>query len=493
MSSWYKYVWVFVAVMAVSFLRYETKVEEARERMLQMQEEASQAENQARPEYVKDFQNAKRPEVWRVALKDERVNADLGNASLKDLYEVDVMSSGVVGLVGIPVRVSYDVSAKPRLTFYYNAEELRGIPERNLIILHEGEDGFYVQVGEERLDQSTRCISVTIPEPGIYLLADRYQWYSAWGVDVSEYAYEVDPLAQVSDWERENEVGSIMEIADREWAYANAPVFHVSTPEQLAGVVYYNNALADYGTERVQIELYLEEDIDLAGLAWVPMGWGGSSRNQFNGLIDGQGHSILNMTIDQPSGDRVAFIGYSTGVTVKNVTFVNASVCGGRYTGIVGGEIYSSPEWENVKVSGVISGAKGEVGSIIGREASLHFKDCSADVICQEADGTERRLQYFSHRQELLATTPVEEIYQLKLEENGSITRTALDEDSKMLCWVLDVEGVMILRRNADKETNYDPGRMFSKHLAEGKTCRIWLEAHNGETYVRVSNVIEYK
>lgn len=49
----------------------------------------------------------------------------------------------------------------------------------------------------------------------------------------------------------------------------NAPVFHVETKEQLAGVVYYVNAVKGYNDS---VELYLEADIDLDGLEWVPMG-----------------------------------------------------------------------------------------------------------------------------------------------------------------------------------------------------------------------------
>ncbi len=37
-----------------------------------------------------------------------------------------------------------------------------------------------------------------------------------------------------TDWENYGDTGSIMEIADTDWALENAPVFHVETKEQLA-------------------------------------------------------------------------------------------------------------------------------------------------------------------------------------------------------------------------------------------------------------------
>ncbi|MBR6478608.1 MAG: hypothetical protein IKS85_09205 [Lachnospiraceae bacterium] len=500
MAIFLRFLIMLVIISSASFTRYMEKSREAKERMRQQAEQYEQelqnpvTAQQKTPMIIREFSCAARPEVYRVDLEDIRSDGDLDNPNVINIYEVDTMSSGVVGLVGIPVRVTYhDEQAQPKLTFYYDKDELRGIPERNLIILHEDEDGFYVQVGTETINENEGSISVDITQPGVYLVADRYQWYSAWGVDVSEYAYQVDPLTIRSDWERSCYTGSIMEIADREWAMANAPVFHVSTPEQLAGVVYYNNAVMDYAYNGGSLTVYLENDIDLEGYEWVPMGWLGPSDSRFNGLVDGQGHAIKNMNLVIDYDDHCAFIAYSTGVDVRNVTFENATVNGGRYSGIVGGEIYISKEWENVKVSGVLIEPKGEYGSIIGREAYLNFKNCSADVIMHRRNGEESRVEYFSHRQEVIANTPATEDFQLTLNDDGSVTRTEAEGEFRNLMWHLDVEGVMILQRNAENEMTLDAYGFFADYLAQGKKCKIWLDAYTGETYTRVSNVIEYK
>ncbi|MBP5282236.1 MAG: hypothetical protein J6Z22_07020 [Lachnospiraceae bacterium] len=494
---------MFTALSLGSFTRYMEKTREARERMQQQYyeqqlevygQQGNEVEETKTPKLVVDVDCPKKPEVYRVALEDTGSDGNLGNSKIRNVYEIDYMSSGVVGLVGAPVEVSYSKEeAKAKITFYYDKDELRGIPERNLIILHEVPSGSYEQVGVEQRDTDKGTISVEIPEAGIYLLADYYQWYGVWGVDVSDYAYEVDPLTIKSDWERSCEVGSILEIADKEWAIQNAPVFHVSTPEQLAGVVYYNNAVMEYSVYGGSLEVYLENDIDLAGYEWVPMGWLGPMDSRFDGLIDGQGHTIKNMTIHTAYYDHCAFIGYSTGVTVKNITFENAEVGGGRYVGIVGGEIYMSREWEKVRVQGVLVNATGEYGSIIGREAYLNFKDCEADVVRKTADGSESRVEYFSHRLEVLANTPVSEDFELTLNDDGSVTRTEAEGQYRNLMWHLDVEGVQILQRGAEDELTLDVYGFFADYLYEGLTCRIWLDAFTGETYTRVSNVLEYQ
>ncbi len=471
---------------------YMERVQEARE---QQAREEGVAEGQLQQHGVnkigRDIRNDAKPEVITVTLEDPNETGKLGGAYIQDIYRVDYMASGVVGLVGAPVQVYYSEDFNDLLlTFYYDPEELRGMPERNFIILHETEDGTYDQVGIEEIDTVEKTVSVSIDEPGVYLLADRYQWYTVWGVDVSDYAYTVDPEEYESDWERECDTGSIMELADVTWALENGPNFHVSTPWQLASVVWYVNAYNDLGLER--IALYLEDDIDLAGYDWVPMGWLGPMDIRFDGVIDGQGHTISNMDIHIPYDNHCAFIGHSTGVEVKNITFENAHITGGYYAGIVGAEIYISPVWTNVHVTGRITDSYGEVGSIIGREAGTTFKDCSADVIA-ERGGTEKKLEYFSQRLEWLEETPATEDFTLTVEEGGKVTRsTGNEEQYQNLMWHVEVDGVQVLQRSAENETSFNPMEIIGQRIPRGSDCRIWLVAYSGKVYARVSNIVEY-
>lgn len=64
-----------------------------------------------------------------------------------------------------------------------------------------------------------------------------------------------------ADDESEKDVSRAMTEADIEWAQSNAPLFNVSTPEQLAGVVYYVNTSSDTS----DYTIHLENDIDLSG------------------------------------------------------------------------------------------------------------------------------------------------------------------------------------------------------------------------------------
>lgn len=434
--------------------------------------------------YEYEVHNDYKPEVTKVTLYSKYGENVVQSARIDDIYNYDYMASGVVGLVGVPVRIDFESESPVLLSFYYSKEALGNIPEKNLIILHpSSEDGVYEQIGYEELDTDQMSVSIEISEPGIYVLADIYKYYAAWGFDTSEYAYEVDYSSYVSAWERECDTGDILKIADKEWAIENAPYFNVSTKEQLAGVVYYVNAINESQSD---LYLTLEDDIDLSGLNWVPMGWLGSGNNSFMGYIDGQGHTIKNMHIETDCNNHTAFVAYSPCLGCKDINFEDAYVVGGTYTGIIGGEVYSSREWSNINVSGFIKSNGTEKGSIVGREADYNFINCTADVATKDKNGKLVPVKYFSHRQEVLANTPATEDFTLTVNKDGSVSRTE-GENYQNLCWhIKDKDGNSLLQRNASNELVLPKEYAYS-----GST--VYLEAFTGETYTRVSNIVEIK
>lgn len=437
--------------------------------------------------YVFAINDSQKPEVVSAELR-AMCGGDIERyVSISNLYNVDYLHSGVVGLVGVPLEVEYDEAeiSEPKLVFNYNSDELRGIPEKNLIVLHYNEtDCFYDTMSNAEFDTEGCTVSLQLDEPGVYMLADAFQWYGAWGMDVSEYEYEKDPALYVSDWEREHYTGSIMDIADIDWAMENAPYFKVSTPEQLAGAVYWINAVSD-GNSGSYAEIYLENDIDLTGLEWVPMGWSNASDYSFSGVFDGQGHTISNMHIDDSDYNQVGFIGYGLSTEVRNVNFTGAEVSGGSCTGIVGGEIYITDLWSNINVSGALNNVSGDdYGAIIGREAATAFKDCTADVT---VDGMP--FEYFSYRQKIIAETEVVETFNISVDENYIITRDEHD-GFQNLGWTIELDGVQLLDRLAENELTLDTHKWVGS--APG-TYKIYLTAYINGTYIRVSNIIEYE
>lgn len=417
-----------------------------------------------------------RPEVAFVSLSGNCSEAAIRQTRFENLYGVNVIHSGVVGLVGAPVEVTYaEELDSPELTFYYNKDELRGVPEKNLIVLHYNEkDCCYDELMDFKLDTEKCSVSVGISETGVYMLADAYQWLACWGYDVSEYAYERDFSEYISDWERECETGSIPELADKKWAAENAPYFNVSTPEELASVVYYVNAC---DTQNPEFTITLSDDIDLDGYDWVPMGWSkGGSSHAFSGELNGGGHTISNMKIDAKGKTQVGFIGYGLSVTVHDITFADAEVSGSSQVGILGGELYICGKWTNVHVSGKISASGTDYGAIIGREAGMNFGDCSCDVTVNGEP-----FEYFTYLKKVVAETEVTEAFTLTENSDGSITRDEVDGYSS-LSWYVYRNGDLVLQRNAEDETTLP---------AEYTGDTVYLAAYINGAYIRVSNIIE--
>ena len=114
-----------------------------------------------------------------------------------------------MGLIGTPFEVTVGNDVKePLVTVTYRAEELRGVPEKNIKVFHVYEKSqIYSSVEDITMDTGTHTVSFVPKENGLYLLVDIYAYGSARGWAVSEYAYESDKTSYESDWERMSDTG----------------------------------------------------------------------------------------------------------------------------------------------------------------------------------------------------------------------------------------------------------------------------------------------
>ena len=138
----------------------------------------------------------------------------------------------------------------------------------------------------------------------------------------------------------------------------------------------------------------LDADIDLAGVAWEPVGnlvsYPGVT---FAGTFDGQGHTISNMNVADSTVNHAAagFFGSAAGATIQNVIFRNATVTSTHYAGVVvayEGANSALTHITNVVVDGaaIVSSAEeinGEwdngdkAGGIAGYATSLVIEHCT--------------------------------------------------------------------------------------------------------------------
>lgn len=378
---------------------------------------------------------------------------------------------------------------KVTIKIFYDEEYLRGVPEENLLLLAARDDSFEcIEVPGAEHDLKKNCFTaeVTDLKESNFLLADAYEYYKSQGKDASKYKYDLpDDIKNMSAWEKEFDTGSIMEIADLEWLKTNTGAFHVSTPEQLAAVVYHvNGELFPYNT------IYLEADIDLTGYEWMPMGWiseKSGDAHEFAGVIDGQGHTIKGLHLDGGHGD-CGFVGYSTNLTMKNITFTGAEVSGYWNTGICAGEVIGKGTWENVHAEGNLSSAHS--GGLVGWVTDLKFENCSASYTI---NGGSEVFSYLTYPEKKAAELGINEVFTLTLDADNNI-RSNFFPGYRNLQFHVEKDGETVLNGGPD-QPDPDTNEMIlerSHYAARGKgNYTVYLEAYVDGIYLRVSNIIE--
>ena len=177
--------------------------------------------------------------------------------------------------------------------------------------------------------------------------------------------------------------------ADTSW-YTSAPdasEYHISTAEQLAGLAQLVN---DKATP-VSFEgktIYLDNDLDLSGSQWTPIGDGSNHVRFFAGTFNGQHHKIMNLN-HHYTGNEVVRNGLfgvvSDGGTLKNLLVIDADIDsndGSLIAGILADWVNGGTV-ENCYTSGKIENNVGSkfVGGLIGQCTwSTQVKGCGSDA-----------------------------------------------------------------------------------------------------------------
>ena len=171
--------------------------------------------------------------------------------------------------------------------------------------------------------------------------------------------------------------------------------YHFTTAEQLAGLAQ----LVNDKTASVSFEgktIYLDNDLDLSGSQWTPIGDGSNHERFFAGTFDGQHHKIMNL-YHHYTGDELVRNGLfgvvSDGGTLKNLLVIDADIAsndGSLLAGILADWVNGGTV-ENCYTSGKIENNVGDkmVGGLIGQCTwSTQVKGCASDatVISTESD-----------------------------------------------------------------------------------------------------------
>ena len=195
----------------------------------------------------------------------------------------------------------------------------------------------------------------------------------------------------------ENSAATWNGTADTSWytGHESETEYHITTAEQLAGLAQ----LVNDKTASVSFEgktIYLDNDLDLSGCQWTPIGNGSNFGRYFAGTFDGQYHKITNLH-HHSTGDELIRNGLfgvvSDGGTLKNLLVIDADIAsndGSLLAGILADWVNGGTV-ENCYTSGKIENNVGSkfVGGLIGQCTwSTQVKGCGSDatVISTESD-----------------------------------------------------------------------------------------------------------
>ncbi|MBO5851754.1 MAG: hypothetical protein J6R29_05440, partial [Clostridia bacterium] len=144
--------------------------------------------------------------------------------------------------------------------------------------------------------------------------------------------------------------------------------------------------LVDGGNNFEGITIKLNGDIDLASLPFNPIGHSANGKS-FNGIFDGQGHTISNMYEQsdlnawQYEGEYYGLFAYTNGATIKNVTIADAYISSGRNeaAGVVGNAVDTTFENINITNSTLIAYNNSAGGVAAECYGNCSFTDITVD------------------------------------------------------------------------------------------------------------------
>ena len=131
--------------------------------------------------------------------------------------------------------------------------------------------------------------------------------------------------------------------------------------------------LVNHGNPHIDVHFRLENDIDLGGAPWVPIGR--AAANWFAGHFDGNHHTVRGLFVNINEANRGLF-GMTNNATLRNITIENPmfTMNGGDSTGALVGRADGTLTIDNVHIiGGRVESVGTRVGGIVGQMNATTF------------------------------------------------------------------------------------------------------------------------
>lgn len=137
--------------------------------------------------YEEIITEQEKPEITKVTVAFEG-NGNLQKTTyIENMYNIDILSTDVVGLVGVPVEINttseFDAAT---ITFHYDKTLLGDVAEDDLCIMwYDKANQWYEILDEESvIDKENNTVSVKTNHFSTYLVVNRQDWYKAWSTSL---------------------------------------------------------------------------------------------------------------------------------------------------------------------------------------------------------------------------------------------------------------------------------------------------------------------
>lgn len=137
--------------------------------------------------YTQDIDTVRKAGISNVSVSLE-CNGFINNrVNIIDTYNLDMRSSDVVGLIGVPVEISADVDFETAdIVFSYDEEALGETSEDDLCMMwYDEENDNYVLLEDCILDKAANTITYTTTHFSTYLVVDKQIWLDTMRMDLN--------------------------------------------------------------------------------------------------------------------------------------------------------------------------------------------------------------------------------------------------------------------------------------------------------------------
>ena len=141
----------------------------------------------------------------------------------------------------------------------------------------------------------------------------------------------------------------------------------IATEEDLISVSTVVNGSASFASAHYK----MTADIYMTVVDFTPIG----QTNKFTGVFDGDGYTISNLMINQPSEANVGLFGFVEGGTVKNVGVRSGSINGGTRVGAIVGRTMYATILNCFSKANVVA-ATNDCGGLVGMVNNSTIKNC---------------------------------------------------------------------------------------------------------------------